>query len=40
MEWAVAVEFLQGFDGELNPQNSMNRAEAATVMMRFMELYK
>lgn len=38
MQWAIANEIIQGSDGNLNPQNCMNRAEAATVMMRFMEL--
>ena len=39
MQWAVAEGLLQGSNGKLNPQGSATRAQVATILMRFMELY-
>lgn len=39
MEWAVGNGIITGDNGRLNPQNNLNRAEAATVITRFMEKY-
>lgn len=39
MSWAVSVGLIQGFpDGSIRPQAHTNRAELATIMMRFVEM--
>lgn len=35
MEYCVGLGVLQGSEGKLNPQNSVTRAEAATMLVRF-----
>ena len=40
MEWAVGAGLISGSQGMLVPQGSANRAECATIIMRFMEYYK
>ena len=37
MQWAVAEGLLQGSNGKLDPQGSATRAQAATILMRFMQ---
>ena len=39
MRWAVASGLIQGSDSKLNPKGSATRAQVATILMRFMELY-
>jgi uncharacterized protein YkwD len=38
MGWAVGVGLLNGMSGRLNPQGSADRAQAATMMMRFCQI--
>lgn len=40
MEWAVAKKIISGDKGKIKPQGNANRAEFATMMMRFLEYYK
>ena len=35
MEYCVGLGVLQGSEGKLNPQNSVTRAETATMLVRF-----
>ncbi|MBS5150908.1 MAG: S-layer homology domain-containing protein, partial [Butyricicoccus pullicaecorum] len=37
MQWAVENEILKGSDGALLPQQKLTRAEAASLISRFME---
>ena len=37
MQWAVAEGLITGMSGQLNPQGSATRAQAATILMRFMQ---
>ena len=37
MQWAVAEGLITGMSGKLNPQGSATRAQAATILMRFMQ---
>lgn len=37
MQWAVAEGLITGMSGRLNPQGSATRAQAATILMRFMQ---
>ena len=39
MRWAVANGLIQGSNSKLNPKGSATRAQVATILMRFMELY-
>ena len=39
MRWAVASGLIQGSNSKLNPKGSATRAQVATILMRFMELY-
>ena len=39
MQWAVAAGLIEGANGKLNPQGYVIRAELATILMRFHELY-
>ncbi|MGN1308159.1 MAG: S-layer homology domain-containing protein [Faecousia sp.] len=40
ISWAVAVGLIQGFkDGTIRPQDYSNRAQLATVLMRFIQLF-
>ena len=39
MAWAVANEIIQGNNGRLDPQGSAVRAQAATIISRFIETY-
>ena len=39
MRWAVASGFIQGSNSKLNPKGTATRAQVATILMRFMELY-
>ena len=41
MQWAVGSGIISGADGgtKLNPQGNANRAECATIIMRFCEKY-
>ena len=39
MRWAVAEGLIQGMGGKLNPQSTATRAQVATILMRFLELY-
>lgn len=39
MEWAVAVELIQGDQGNINPQGKTTRAECAAIITRFMNNY-
>ena len=39
MKWAVASGLIKGDGGKLNPQGNANRAEAATLIMRFCKAY-
>ena len=39
MTWAVAEGLIQGMGGKLNPQSTATRAQVATILMRFLELY-
>ena len=38
--WAVGAGLISGDQGKINPRNQANRAQCATIMMRFMEYYK
>ena len=38
MKWAVEQEIIKGDNGKLNPQGNTNRAEAATIIMRYAPL--
>lgn len=40
MQWAAAVGIIKGDNGHINPQGNANRAECATIIMRYMELIK
>ena len=40
MEWAVGAGIINGTDGKLDPAGYAIRAQVATVLMRFCELYK
>ena len=37
MQWAVAEGLITGMNGKLNPQGSATRAQAATILMRFLQ---
>jgi len=37
VSWAVAEGLIQGSEGRLNPTGSATRAQAATILQRFME---
>ena len=37
MQWAVARGLIQGDNGRINPQGNANRAECATIIMRFID---
>lgn len=37
MQWAAARGLIQGDDGKINPQGNANRAECATIIMRFID---
>ena len=39
MRWAVASGLIQGSNSKLNPKGTATRAQVATILMRFMELY-
>ena len=39
MRWAVANGLIQGSNSKLNPKGTATRAQVATILMRFMELY-
>lgn len=39
MQWACGSGVVEGYDGALRPQGGATRAEAATMLMRFCELY-
>ena len=39
MRWAVGAEIIRGADGNLNPQARADRAQIATVLLRFMDTY-
>lgn len=39
MKWAVGKGLIQGDGGKINPQGTAERAQCATVIMRFMEAY-
>ena len=39
MRWAVANGLIQGSDSKLSPKATASRAQVATILMRFMELY-
>ena len=39
MRWAVANGLIQGSNSKLNPKATASRAQVATILMRFMELY-
>ena len=39
MRWAVASGLIQGSDSKLSPKATASRAQVATILMRFMELY-
>ena len=39
MQWAVASGLIQGSDSKLSPKATASRAQVATILMRFMELY-
>lgn len=34
MRWAISIGLIQGADGKLSPQSTLNRAELATMVMR------
>jgi hypothetical protein len=38
LQWATETQIVQGSNGALNPQNSATRAEAATMVMRYLQL--
>jgi histidinol phosphatase-like PHP family hydrolase len=40
MHWMVMNGIINGMDGKLNPQGTLTRAQAATMLMRFLELVK
>lgn len=40
IEWAVLIGIIQGSGGELKPQSQCTRAEAAQMLMRFVESFK
>lgn len=37
MQWGIAKKLIKGDKGYINPQGNANRAECATIIMRFME---
>ena len=39
MAWAVENRILQGMDGRLNPRGSATRAQAATILARFLQTF-
>ena len=39
MRWAVASGLIQGSNSKLNPKGTATRAQVATILMRFMEVY-
>ena len=39
VSWAVAEKIITGDQGEINPQGQANRAHAATMMMRYTQIY-
>ena len=39
MQWAVANGLIQGSNNKLSPKATASRAQVATILMRFMELY-
>ena len=39
MQWAVANGLIQGSNSKLSPKATASRAQVATILMRFMELY-
>ena len=39
MSWAVANEIIQGNNGRLDPQGSAVRAQASTIVSRFIAIY-
>ena len=39
MRWAVASGLIQGSNSKLSPKATASRAQVATILMRFMELY-
>ena len=39
MRWAVANGLIQGSNSKLNPKGTATRAQVATILMRFMEVY-
>jgi len=38
VQWAVQNDLLVGYNGALNPQHNITRAEVATILMRFIKL--
>ncbi|MBQ9459354.1 MAG: S-layer homology domain-containing protein [Oscillospiraceae bacterium] len=40
MHWMVMNGVINGMDGKLNPRGTLTRAQAATMLMRFLELVK
>ena len=39
MKWAVGTGLIRGDGGNVNPQGIAERAQCATIIMRFMEGY-
>ena len=39
VQWAVASDLIQGSGSRLSPKATASRAQVATILMRFMELY-
>lgn len=40
MQWAVGKGLIRGDQNRINPQGSAERAQCATIIMRFMEGYR
>ncbi|MCP1108636.1 S8 family peptidase [Ohessyouella blattaphilus] len=40
LQWAVGVGFVSGTNGNLDPQGSAVRAQCATIMMRYLNVYE
>lgn len=40
MKWAVAEDIVNGSDGKIFPQANATRAEAAAILVRFVEMNK
>ena len=39
VKWAVGADLIKGDGGNVNPQGTAERAQCATIIMRFMEGY-